>query len=451
MKKKTLFAALTFLPMLAQAQVLHIEVPDTALQKDAKLWVGYTYAPVDFNAKGVFDLDGKDLKNKGTAALMLNDYSFYRVVLEPGKKLNLKITRKGNKNTAKYSGSNAPMAEFLNAFDKFEPARNWDVEQNMHTTDTISFAEAFKQNDAQHDALIKMLGKVKDPADLASSKKSVLMKYLGNKISLQKDYLKAHKLNAKDDAKLKALMGEILPNDSDYATYGLVTTLVEYNLPQQSADYKDATQYAIDYLNSINSTVTDKKIKASLYEEFVGRTIDTPELDIEKFWNLVCQLCDKNIQHKFQYIVDSKKSTKSGMKCPDATFSDADGKQHHLSEFFGKVLYIDLWATWCGPCCMEIPYMEKMVEHYKDNDKLQFISISIDQDHDAWLQKIKKDKPAWPQFNANKDEYITLAKQWGITGIPRFLIINADGTINNADAFRPSDKDFVKNIDGLLK
>ena len=92
------------------------------------------------------------------------------------------------------------------------------------------------------------------------------------------------------------------------------------------------------------------------------------------------------------------------MKCPNVTFSDNEGKCHHLTEFFGKVLYIDLWATWCGPCCMEIPYLEKMVDHYKGNKKVQFLSISLDENHDAWLKKIKADKPIWPQFKVNKEE-----------------------------------------------
>ncbi len=449
--KKTLFTLLAALPLAVSAQVLHIEIPDTTLQNGANLWVGFTYAPLKFDNKGVFEMDGKDLKNKGTAALMLKDYSFYRVVLEPGKRQNLKITVKNGKKTVKYSGDNVAMAEFMNKFEDFGPARNWDMEQQQQKKDTISFDEAFKKLDADHDVLTKMVGKIKNADDQKTCRKSLLMKYLMNKISLQKNYVKAHKLNAKTDAKLKALMNEILPNDTDYASYGLVTTLVEYNLPKNESDYNDVTEYGIDYLNSIDKTVSDKKQKNEMLIGFVGRVIDAEGLDVDKFWARANELCDKADLAKYQFIVDSKKNTKSGMKCPDAEFSDADGKVHHLSEFFGKVLYIDLWATWCGPCCMEIPHMEKMVEHYKDNDKIQFISISLDQDRNAWLKKIKKDKPAWPQFNANKEQDIVISKQWGVSGIPRFIIINADGTINNSNAFRPSDEDFIKNIDAIIK
>ena len=88
--------------------------------------------------------------------------------------------------------------------------------------------------------------------------------------------------------------------------------------------------------------------------------------------------------------------------------------------------------------------------HYKDNPKIQFLSISIDSKKQAWLDKLEKDKPEWLQFLCNKEEYELLSKQWGITGIPRFVIINADGTINQAEAFRPSNEQFREMIDKIL-
>ena len=72
--KKTLLTLLAALPLAASAQVLRIEIPDTTLQNGANLWVGYTYAPLKFDKKGVFEMDGKDLKNKGMAAVMLKDF-----------------------------------------------------------------------------------------------------------------------------------------------------------------------------------------------------------------------------------------------------------------------------------------------------------------------------------------------------------------------------------------
>ena len=108
-------------------------------------------------------------------------------------------------------------------------------------------------------------------------------------------------------------------------------------------------------------------------------------------------LFPKQLVDYYQTVVDSKHATAPGAKCPDATFMDSNGNSHSLSDFIGKgkYLYIDLWARWCGPCCAEIPYLEKHVAHYKDNDRIQFVSISIDNDKQAWRNKLEKDKPQW--------------------------------------------------------
>jgi thiol-disulfide isomerase/thioredoxin len=152
----------------------------------------------------------------------------------------------------------------------------------------------------------------------------------------------------------------------------------------------------------------------------------------------------------FLHIYQSRIATQAGQPCPDVTFSDLQGQKHRLSDFFGKFIYIDIWATWCGPCCAEIPYVEQHVAHYKDNPKIQFLSISIDHNHDAWVRKLEKDKPEWPQFICDKEESKVISQQWGVTGITRFIIINPDGTINQGEAFRPSSADFREKIDALI-
>lgn len=73
--------------------------------------------------------------------------------------------------------------------------------------------------------------------------------------------------------------------------------------------------------------------------------------------------------------------------------TDVNGKKYRLSDFKGKAVYIDVWATWCGPCCMEIPYMEKLVKHYAKNKKIEFLSISLDENQKKWKKKLTEDKP----------------------------------------------------------
>ena len=159
---------------------------------------------------------------------------------------------------------------------------------------------------------------------------------------------------------------------------------------------------------------------------------------------------DSLLIRKYADKVKSIKNTKKGMMAPEFFFTDREGNVHSSKEFLGKVVYIDCWATWCGPCCREIPYLEKRVAEYQGNGKVRFVSISMDSNRQAWLKKLDKDNPAWEQFILDKVQDEALSKAFGINGIPRFILLNADGTIADSDAFRPSDKDFHQQLDAVL-
>ena len=139
-----------------------------------------------------------------------------------------------------------------------------------------------------------------------------------------------------------------------------------------------------------------------------------------------------------------------GANAPDIECVDLQGNVHHLSEFAGKPLYIDLWASWCGPCRAEIPHLAKMVEALGKDPELICISISIDEEQDEWLAKVDEDKPFWPQFLATQAGQESVSKVYGVSGIPRFMLLDADGKIASVNAPRPSSPNVVKSLKELL-
>ena len=139
-------------------------------------------------------------------------------------------------------------------------------------------------------------------------------------------------------------------------------------------------------------------------------------------------------------VVDTLSAVVPENAMPDITIERADGTKLQLSSLFGKTLYLDFWATWCPPCCAEIPHLETLVEHFTGNQNIRIISVSVDQDRDAWVKKITDDKPAWEQYRIsaeNADAFFSTIK---LETIPRFIIVGPDGSILNADAPRPSDE-----------
>lgn len=139
-----------------------------------------------------------------------------------------------------------------------------------------------------------------------------------------------------------------------------------------------------------------------------------------------------------------------GANAPDIEYEDVDGKVHHLSDYAGKPLYVDLWASWCGPCVEEIPYMASFVESLGKDPEIVCISISIDDVRSDWTAKLDEDKPGWPQFLATKAGQASISSQYFVTAIPRFLLITADGTIASVDAPRPSTPNLLNELKSLL-
>ena len=140
-----------------------------------------------------------------------------------------------------------------------------------------------------------------------------------------------------------------------------------------------------------------------------------------------------------------------GAPAIDFEMTDVNGKKCHLSDFKGKAVYIDVWATWCGPCCMEIPYMEKLVKHYAKNKKIEFLSISLDENQKKWKKKLAADKPEWKQFICPDNFQSTLCQEYDIDGIPRFLFFDKKGRIISLDAPRPSSSKIIEYINQHIK
>jgi len=135
----------------------------------------------------------------------------------------------------------------------------------------------------------------------------------------------------------------------------------------------------------------------------------------------------------------------------DFTMTDVKGKKVKFSQLKGKAVYFDMWATWCGPCCAEIPYMEKLAAHYKDDKRIQIISVSLDEKKASWEKKIAKDKPEWPQYIMPDNFKSNLCTSYEINGIPRFMMFDKNGNIITINAPRPSSSDIIDWIESKLK
>jgi len=163
-------------------------------------------------------------------------------------------------------------------------------------------------------------------------------------------------------------------------------------------------------------------------------------------------LVTDRLKHDFLKLKNSRTKSEADSPAPDFRFESIDGKQVRLSSLLGKVVYIDVWATWCNPCIKEIPYLKKLEEEYSSKG-IVFVSISIDAEKDRakWKKFVADQQLKGVQLFAGDKGHKDLTTAYKISGIPRFIVIGKDGKVVNPDAPRPSSSDIRKVFDGLLK
>lgn len=136
---------------------------------------------------------------------------------------------------------------------------------------------------------------------------------------------------------------------------------------------------------------------------------------------------------------------------PSFEYLNHKGGKTKLDDFVGKYVYIDVWATWCGPCRAEIPFLKKTEEEYHDKN-IVFVSISIDtqKDFEKWKTFVADKSLGGVQLFADKDWNSDFMVKYGVTSIPRFILIDPKGKVVRGDAARPSSSQLKEELDKLL-
>jgi thiol-disulfide isomerase/thioredoxin len=124
--------------------------------------------------------------------------------------------------------------------------------------------------------------------------------------------------------------------------------------------------------------------------------------------------------------------------------------QDIIDKYKGKVIYMDFWASWCGPCKREMPHSLKMQEHFKGKDVV-FVYMSSDRSVQQWKQAIEKLKITGEHYLLNEKVYRERNKVVEVKYIPRYMLYDKNGKLVTKTAPRPSNKKSTEMIEELLK
>ena len=191
----------------------------------------------------------------------------------------------------------------------------------------------------------------------------------------------------------------------------------------------------------------------NLKSEFLSIDIDYFEKQDQSF-----QSMKKTYTNYLEEKIEMRNLFVKGTISPTfSNYENYSGGETSLKDFNGKFVYIDVWATWCGPCKVEIPSLKKLELKYKTKN-IEFISISVDdarrsgtmeKANESWRKMVRDKQLTGTQLITGNGWNTDFIQDYKINAIPRFILIDPKGNIIDADAPRPSSKRLIELLNDL--
>ncbi|HOK61488.1 MAG TPA: redoxin family protein [Tenuifilum sp.] len=376
--------------------------------------------------------------------------------LEPGDSSYFEVDA-NNADGISFSGSNSELnqnlrsrsKELQNIFRGWRDLFSLNLNEFGLKIDSIS-KELFQKTDS-------LKAKSKNFAEMEANRVRYFMLRLRSQYPEYSAYLSGEEFNP--DSADYSFFDNVDMNNGEHLSYDEYASLVETYAQlriQKAQNFKElsskpAQERLPAIFSMIDSIFTNPKIR-----DYVKKQYLMEEIQFGEFWKLndICNnylaACTTPVyKQEVQSVYNEKLKIAPGNSAPTFTYNDINGKSVSLSDFNGKLVYIDFWATWCGPCRGEIPHLDKLEKDYKGK-KIVFVKISLDDDMDAWRKMVTEKKLGGVQLHADGAWSSDAAKNYQIKGIPTFVLIGANGKIINPNAPRPSSEEIRTLLDQEL-
>ena len=213
--------------------------------------------------------------------------------------------------------------------------------------------------------------------------------------------------------------------------------------------------YGADYNEFINNDQATFDAKMNKFDADVKAELEKQKsgLEVSFVTTQLKKLEEFNASIKQQYLDALRNRTELGfgMQSPEFdNYINYNGGKSSLKDFRGSYVFIDVWATWCGPCKYEFPFIGKVEKEFHGKN-IKFVSISIDRpaDEKKWRAMIVKEGLSGVHLLAAKELDSKFIASYYIQGIPRFIILDKEGKIISSDAPRPSEPELTDLLNSL--
>lgn len=221
---------------------------------------------------------------------------------------------------------------------------------------------------------------------------------------------------------------------------------------RKAPDYRNDKKFNVQIVEKVANNYRGEIRELMLFgkmEEAITHCRSFEELNLYKteFPKYISQIASKTRKETLESDITNRGArlikTQIGEPAPAFSAEDSSGIKYHIADYIGKVVYLDLWASWCGPCRAETPYLKKVVEKYKNDSRIAFVSIAVLDKMENWKEALIKDTPTWLQlFDRNGN----VQNSYVANSIPKFILINKEGKIVSFDAPPPSTGEEIENL-----
>jgi thiol-disulfide isomerase/thioredoxin len=201
--------------------------------------------------------------------------------------------------------------------------------------------------------------------------------------------------------------------------------------------------------NSPGNSADERKLKDWIKAAEIAQHLkeQTSKKNIASFRNKIKEIQSNEYRKSVDATYQSLLSFGDGDIAKDFVFKTAGNQIVHVNNFVGKVIYIDLWATWCGSCIEELPFMDTLKEKYKGNKDIVFLTLSIDGNELIWKNHLKGSNASGIQGIIDRNKLT----DYKVATIPKIIVINKSFKVVTMNGSLPSDSRTMKLLDDLLK
>lgn len=207
-----------------------------------------------------------------------------------------------------------------------------------------------------------------------------------------------------------------------------------------------------DYLEKALSLIPNPTLKAYFAADYskMLNNYEKVQAIADKFGKYLTADQKKQMKDHIAALSEFKKGTQGY----NFAYKDITGKKIAFDDLKGKVVLIDVWATWCGPCREQLPYLKALEEEFRDNDNVVFVGLSADEDVnlEKWKKFVADNDLKGVQLKADGGMRSQFSQIYKVSGIPRFMVFDKQGKVVTVDAPRPSEPALkellIKTING---